>query len=177
MELTTCARPYAKAAFQHALDQKALDNWSGMLKNGAAVVQNEVISALLGVPSLTAKQKADTFIDVCGDSLDDNGRNFVRVLADNKRITLLPQIAELFEAFKAEQEHSIDADVISAYPLSDQQLDTLAEKLKSKLSSEVRLNNTIDPEVIGGVVIRAGDLVIDSSVKTRLAKLADAMLS
>ena len=177
MELTTCARPYAKAAFQYALNQSALEAWSGMLKNGAAVVQNDKISALLGLPSLTTRQKADAFIKVCGDSLDNGGQNFVRVLAENQRITLLPQIAELFEAFKAEQEHSIDAQVASAFPLSEAQLNTLTEKLKNKLSSEVRLSSTVDPELIGGVVIRAGDLVIDSSVKTRLAKLAHAMLS
>ena len=177
MELTTCARPYAKAAFQYAVDQNALESWSGMLKSGAAVVQNEAISALLGLPSLTAQQKADTLIDVCGDILNTGGQNFVRVLAENSRITLLPQIADLYEAFKAEQEHSIDAEVISAFALSDDQLNKLAEKLKNKLSSEVRLSNTVDPELIGGAVIRAGDLVIDSSVKTRLAKLAHAMNS
>ncbi|WP_155160879.1 F0F1 ATP synthase subunit delta [Sansalvadorimonas verongulae] len=177
MELTTCARPYAKAAFQYALAQKSLDNWSSMLKNGAAVVQNKKVSALLGTPSLTAQQKADAFIDVCGDTLDNNGQNFVRTLADNKRITLLPQIAELFEAFKAEQEQSVDAEVLSAFPLDHEQLNKLADKLRTRLGSEVRLSNTVDPELIGGVVIRAGDLVIDSSVKTRLAKLANAMLS
>ncbi|MCL6268574.1 F0F1 ATP synthase subunit delta [Sansalvadorimonas sp. 2012CJ34-2] len=177
MELTTCARPYAKAAFQHALGQNALDSWLEMLKSGAAVVRNDKVNVLLGMPSLTAEQKANAFIDVCGDSLSDSGRNFVRTLADNKRLTLLPQIAELFEALKAEQEQSVDVEVLSAFPLSSEQLEKLGGKLRSRLSSEVRLVNTLDPELIGGVVIRAGDLVIDSSIKTRLEKLADAMLS
>ena len=177
MELTTCARPYAKAAFQYALDQNALENWSQMLKNGAAVVQNEKVNVLLGMPSLTTDQKAEAFIGVCGESLSDEGRNFVRALAENKRITLLPEIAELFEALKTEQERSVDVEVLSAFPLSDGQLEKLAEKLRGRLGSEVRMNNTIDSELIGGVVIRAGDLVIDSSVKARLEKLAHAMLS
>ncbi len=177
MELTTCARPYAKAAFQYALDQHAIDGWSNMLKNSAAVAQNDKINVLLRMPSLTTREKADAFIGVCGDSLDSSGQNFVRKLADNKRITLLPQIAELFEAFKAEQEHSVDTEVLSAFPLSGEQLEKLAVKLRKRLGSEVRMSNTIDPELIGGVVIRAGDMVIDGSVKTRLAKLAHAMLS
>ncbi len=177
MELTTCARPYAKAAFQYALDQNALEHWSQMLKSGAAVVRSERVNVLLGMPSFTAEQKADAFINICGDSLDDSGRNFVRTLADNKRLTLLPQVAELFEAFKAAQEQSVDVEVLSAFPLSGEQIDKLSGKLRNKLSSEVRLVNTVDSELIGGVVIRAGDLVIDSSIKTRLAKLADAMLS
>ena len=132
MELTTCARPYAKAAFQYALDQNALDNWSQMLKNGAAVVQNEKVNVLLGMPSLTGEQKASAFIEVCGDSLNDTGRNFVRTLAENKRITLLPEIAELFEALKAEQEKSVDVEVLSAFTLSDEQLEKLAEKLRGQ---------------------------------------------
>ena len=148
-----------------------------MLKSGAVVVRSERVNVLLGMPSFTAEQKADAFINVCGESLDDSGRNFVRTLADNKRLTLLPQIAELFEAFKAAQEQSVDVEVLSAFPLSDEQIDKLSEKLRNKLSSEIRLANTVDSELIGGVVIRAGDLVIDSSIKTRLAKLADAMLS
>ena len=177
MELTTCARPYAKAAFQHALDASALERWSQMLKSGAAVVRNNKVNVLLGTPSFTAEQKASALIEVCGDSLDDSGRNFVRTLADNKRLTLLPQIAELFEVFKAEQEQSIDVEVLSAFPLSGEQLEKLAGKLRGRLNSEVRMANVVDPGLIGGVVIRAGDLVIDSSVKTRLEKLADAMLS
>ncbi|MCG8533266.1 MAG: F0F1 ATP synthase subunit delta [Desulfovibrionales bacterium] len=177
MELTTCARPYAKAAFQYALDQNALEHWSQMLNSGAAVVLNSKVNMLLGMPSLTARQKADAFIEVCADSLNDDGQNFVRTLADNKRLTLLPQIAELFEVFKAEQQQSIDVDVASAFPLTHEQLEKLAGKLRGRLSSEVRLANRVDSELIGGVVIRAGDLVIDSSVRTRLDKLADAMLS
>ncbi|CAM3495476.1 F0F1 ATP synthase subunit delta [Parendozoicomonas haliclonae] len=175
MELTTCARPYARAAFQFAAEQNALENWAGMLKTGAAVVQNDTVNVLLGNPSLTAAQKADALIDVCGDSLDDSGRNFFHVLADNKRITLLPQISELFEELKAKQEQSVEAEVISAFPLSEPQLATLTEKLKNRLKTEIRISNTIDESLLGGVIIRAGDLVIDSSVKARLAKLADAM--
>ncbi len=187
MELITCARPYAKAAFRFAVEESvieknttekgALERWAEMLKTSAAVVQIETVSVLLGNPSLTATQKADALIGVCGDSLDEQNQNFIHALAENRRLMLLPVISQLFEELKAEQERRIGAEVISAFPLSGPQLTVLTEKLKNRLKIEITISNTIDESLIGGVIIRAGDLVIDSSIKTRLAKLADAMLS
>ncbi|WP_211830652.1 F0F1 ATP synthase subunit delta [Kistimonas asteriae] len=177
MELTTCARPYAKAAYEVASENSALQSWSDMLRTSAAVSENDKIRRVLSSPVLTSREQADEFIRVCGDSLDKTGQNFIRTLADNKRITLLPQIADLFDRLKAEQERTADVEVISAFALKPEQLDRLAEKLRNRLGREVKLRTTVDDSLIGGVVIRADDMVIDGSVRARLAKLADAMNS
>jgi len=114
---------------------------------------------------------------VCGDAINDKGRNFMRVLADNKRLPLLPEIAVLFEEFKANQEKSVDVDVVSAFPLEQAVAERLAQVLRGKLQREVTINASVDSSLLGGVLVRAGDVVIDGSVRGRLAKLALAMNS
>ena len=184
MELTTLARPYATAAFrfareQPALKKQALENWSDTLNVCAAIVKDSAVSTLLDQPSLAPSQKADAFLAVCDNclALDESQQNFLRILGENRKITLLPQVAELFDVLKAEQEQSIEADVASPFPLTSEQQQVLVEKLGKRLSAKVTLNNFVDPDMIGGLIIRAGDLVIDNSIRTRLAKLAHTMLS
>lgn len=174
-ELATLARPYAKAAFEYANAAGALGVWAEQLSVAAAVSQTETVAKVLASPLLTAAQKGDTFVDVCGDALEEKGKNFIRNLAANKRLELLPAISTLFEQFKANQEKSVDVDVTSAFELPAATLDKLAIALKSKLGREVSVSGSIDASLLGGVVIRAGDTVIDDSVKARLAKLAEAM--
>lgn len=176
-ELTTLARPYAKAAFEHAQAQQQLANWSAMLGLAAAVSQDDTIQRLLKAPRLTSAQKADTFIDVCGDKFNAQAQNFIRVAAENDRLPLLPEISALFDLYKAEQEKSVDVEVTSAFALNQEQQDKLAKVLSARLSREVRLHATEDASLIGGVVIRAGDLVIDGSVRGKIAKLAEALKS
>ena len=177
MELTTLARPYAKAAFEYALTHKALAKWSEMLATTSAVSQAEKIQQLLHSPGLTTAQQADAFVDVCDKELDKQGANFIRALASNKRLTLLPLIAELFELLKAEQEKSIDVTITSALELSGDQQDKLAKALSKRLGRDVNVVNEVDEELIGGLVIKAGDLVIDGSIRAKLHRLADAMKS
>ncbi|GAB2189907.1 F0F1 ATP synthase subunit delta [Sessilibacter sp. MAH2] len=174
-ELTTLARPYAKAAFEFAKEAKALDKWAEMLSVAAAVSQSDTVAKLLASPTQTAAQKGEAFVGVCGDAIDDKGQNFIRNLAANKRLGLLPFISELFEAFKAQLEKSVDVDVSSAFELPQATLDKLAQALKTNLGREVKVQGMVDPSLIGGVLIRAGDTVIDQSIKGRLAKLAEAM--
>ena len=176
-ELTTLARPYAKAAFEHAQAQQQLANWSAMLGLAAAVSQDDTMQRLLKAPRLTSAQKADTFIDVCGEKFDAQAQNFIRVAAENDRLQLLPEISSLFDLYKAEQEKSVDVEVTSAFALNQEQQDKLAKVLSARLSREVRLHATEDASLIGGVVIRAGDLVIDGSVRGKIAKLAEALKS
>ncbi|WXL25896.1 F0F1 ATP synthase subunit delta [Ectopseudomonas mendocina] len=176
-ELTTLARPYAKAAFEYAQAHQQLANWSAMLGLAAAVSQDDTMQEVLKAPRLTRTDKATAFNEVCGDKFDAQVRNFIQVLAENDRVALLPQIAELFELYKAEQEKTVDVDVISAFALSDEQQDKLAKVLSARLSREVRLHAAEDASLIGGVVIRAGDLVIDGSVRGKIAKLAEALKS
>jgi F-type H+-transporting ATPase subunit delta len=176
-ELSTLARPYAKAAFEYALARNDLAGWSKQLGTAAAVAQTPTLTKLLSSPSLTAEQRAKALLDVCGDALDANGRNFVKVLADNKRLALLPDIALLFEQLKANQEKSVDVDVVSAFPLESAVAERLAQALRGKLQRDVTINASVDQSLIGGVLVRAGDIVIDGSVRGRLAKLALAMNS
>ena len=176
-ELSTLARPYAKAAFEYARDNKALSQWSEQLATAAAVTQDSAMDAVLNNPSLTAEQQAQTLCDVCGESLGVEARNYISILASNKRLALLPEINVLFAHYKANQEKSVDVEVVSAFDLADAARDKLAEALGKKLEREVKVRTSTDSNLLGGVLIRAGDLVIDGSVRGRLNKLAEAMNS
>ncbi len=177
MELTTCARPYARAAFEHARQVGQLSEWSQMLSLCASVVSFDNVVSLLSNPSLTGKKQAQTFLALCQGSLSDDVENFIHVLSVNKRLALLPAIDTLFNELKAEEERSRDVSVTTAFPLSSEQWDALAKKIEARLGRSVILNTQIDKNLIGGVIIRAGDLVIDGSLRARLKKLADAMIS
>jgi F-type H+-transporting ATPase subunit delta len=176
-ELSTLARPYAKAAFEYAREHNALAQWSGQLATAATVAADEGMGAVLNNPSLTDDQQAQTLIGVCGDALGAKMKNFVSILASNKRLSLLPGISSQFELFKANQEKSVDVEVISAFDLADATTDRLADVLGKKLEREVKVSTSTDQEHLGGVLIRAGDLVIDGSVRGRLNKLAEALNS
>ena len=174
-ELTTLARPYAKAAFGFALEEKSLDSWSDMLSFLSLVSKNDDITTILDSPSITREKAAEVVLSVAEGQIDDKGKNFVRLLASNGRLELLPEILTLFEHHKTEYEKTVDVDLTSAIELSDQQLTELAEKLTGKLGRKVNINCEIDPKVMGGLVIRAGDLVIDASIRGKLNELADSL--
>ncbi len=176
-ELTTVARPYAKAAFQFADENNALEEWSAMLAFAAAVVRDEAFSSYLNNPKLTTAEQAEAFINVCSDKLTQEGKNFISLLARNKRLNALPQISALFEELKSQKERSVDVQITSAFALNDEQTQKLAAALKRKLDREVNVTVEEDHSLIGGAVIRAGDLVIDGSVRGKLAKLAETMNS
>jgi len=176
-ELSTLARPYAKAAFEYAREHGALAQWSEQLTVAALVATDAGMDAVLGNPSLTSEQQARIMIDVCGDALGAQAQNFISILASNKRLDLLPEILSRFELFKANQEKSIDVEVISAFDLADAMAQKLADVLGKKLEREVKVSTSTDNDLLGGVLIRAGDLVIDGSVRGRLNKLAEALNS
>jgi F-type H+-transporting ATPase subunit delta len=174
-ELSTLARPYAKAAFEYALESNQLQAWSKMLTLTAAVSEQDKVAELLASPEATSSELADTFVNLCGDQLDQKAANFIGELAQHKRLSLLPQINEQFEALKALQQQVVDVEVSSAFELDDSQVQTLAGKLKVSLNREVQMHTQVDKNLLGGVLIRAGDLVIDGSVRGKLAKLAEVM--
>jgi len=176
-ELTTLARPYAKAVFAEASEKGALDAWSADLALLAACVADADMAKVLVHPSLTAQQQAQALTDVCGDKLNEAAKNLVAVLAENKRLMLVPEIAALYEELKAQLQNTVDVVVTSACELSNEQADKLAQALKAKLQCDVRLTSEVDESLIGGAIIRAGDLVIDGSVTGKLSKLAEAMKS
>lgn len=173
-ELTTLARPYAKAAFEVARSAKDLDSWSSSLALAAVLTQQSAVAKLLESPTLTAEQKAAVLTDLCGDEINAKVQSFIAVLAENKRLGLLPSIQELFENLKAQQEKFSDVKVISAFELDDSVEKSLTEKLKTVLESDITLNTAVDSSLLGGVIVRAGDTVIDGSIKGRLNKLAES---
>lgn len=177
-ELTTLARPYAKAAFEFARDKGRLAEWSGMLNLAAALAGDADFSRYLGRPTLTAEEQAEAFLKAAGDRLDGEARNFLTEIVHNKRIDTLPAVAELFEAMRSELDQSAEVVVTSAYDLDAGQRQALAEKLGRKLGRRITIDEvTVDRALIGGVVIRSGDLVIDASVRGKLNKLGVALNS
>lgn len=176
-ELSTLARPYAKAAFESANESGSLDEWAQTLDLLAALREQPAVAALIASPNQTPEQKARSLADLCGDQLSASGNNFLFILAENRRLTLLPEIADQFHALKAEQEKSIAVDVTSAREMTQQQQDSLAAALQTRLQRSVTIQVSVDPDLLGGAVIRAGDTIIDGSVRGRLAKLAEAINS
>ncbi len=176
-ELSTLARPYARAAFEYARERNTLTQWAEQLATAAAVTAEDRMQRLLGSPQLTAVQQAETLTGVCGDSLHAPVRNFISALSRNRRLALLPQIHALFEQYKAAAEKSVDVEVVSAYELSEAARDRLTQTLGKKLQRQVRVRTATDRGLLGGALIRAGDLVIDGSVRGKLDKLAEALNS
>ncbi|MDP1775878.1 MAG: F0F1 ATP synthase subunit delta, partial [Moraxellaceae bacterium] len=170
-EITTVARPYAKAAFQYAQEKSRLGQWAEMLGLLADVVSDSAFRAFLAQPELSSNQQAEAVRAVCGDKIDSDANNFVMGLASNKRLEALPAIRVLFDEMRAEAEGELEVDVTAAFPLSATQTQSLAATLTEKLTRQVNLTCSVDPSLIGGAVIRAGDLVIDASVRGKLGKL------
>lgn len=175
-EKTTIARPYAQAVFAIAREQGDLAGWSDMLGLAAAVASDPDMAAMIDSPRLPREQVVDIILDICGDKLNDTGRNMIRVLAENGRLTLLPEIAALYEIDRARAEGTLEAEVVSASELTGEQKAVIAEALKRRLGREVTLNCSVDASLLGGAVIRAGDLVIDGSAVSKLNRLASALL-
>ena len=176
-ELSTLARPYARAAFEYAASTNQLAEWSTQLAIASVVAQADNMVKVLTSPSLTSEQQAGKFVTVCGDELAANVQNFIEILAENKRLALLPAIAALYEEFKANREKTVDVEVATAFELDQSIQDKLAQALSGKLERDVNLHTIIDSKLIGGVVVRAADVVIDGSIRGRLNKLAEAMNS
>lgn len=175
-EKTTIARPYAQAAFDLAQGAGDLKGWSAMLQLVAMVTADATLKDLIGNPSIKRDKLVDLIIDICGDNLNDAGKNFIRVLGENKRLNVLTEIAGLYEQQRAEAEKSVDAQVVSAFKLSDAQIATLSEALKKRLGRDVNLVAKVDESIIGGAIVQAGDMVIDGSVTGQLNKLSHALM-
>lgn len=174
-EKATIARPYAKAAFEAAREHNASDRWSTVLAIASSVVQDERVAPLLSSPRVKPEELSGLIADIAGESMDERTRNFLATLAENRRLALLPEIASMYEVLRAEAENTADVQVISAVALSDAQKQRLATALKKRLQRDVRLHCEVDASLIGGAIVRAGDFVIDGSLKARLDRLAVEM--
>jgi F-type H+-transporting ATPase subunit delta len=176
-ERATIARPYAKAAFKYARAANAAAPWSRGLKTAAAIVADPRVAALTKSPRLSAADLVGLVDDVAGADLDAPMQNFVRILAENHRLLLLPEIVAHYEELRSEVENTVDVEVISAVPLNSEQQQRLGAALGTRLKRKVRMQNSVDAALLGGAVIRAGDLVIDGSLKGRLERLATDLSS
>ncbi|MFT6927332.1 MAG: F-type H+-transporting ATPase subunit delta [Psychromonas sp.] len=175
-ELTTVARPYARAAFEFAVDNNKIEAWSEMLFFSAEVVNNPTMVKIL-TSDKAAQELAKLFLNVCEDQLDENGLNFIKIMAENGRLSVLPRVAQLFAGLEDEYKKQVDVNVVSAYALSKKQHTELSKSLEKRLARKVNLHCSIDKTLIAGMVITAGDLVIDSSAKGQLVRLSNTLQS
>lgn len=174
-ELATLARPYANALFDLAKSEQALEQWSRILSFLAAASTADKVRQMLDSPDLATELKAQRLIDLCGEELSDRAKNLIKLLARNKRLGVIAEIRDQFEERKAEEERVLEVEVVSAYELSPEQSNKLREALQRKFDREVNLTGRVDPHMLGGAMIRAGDTVIDGSIRGRLDKLAEAL--
>jgi F-type H+-transporting ATPase subunit delta len=174
-ELSTLARPYAEAVFRMAQGENDLAGWSLRVQSLAMIVSDPQLARLIADPAVPAERVASLVIEVAGGDLGERGGNFVKVLAENDRLTLLPEIGTQFEALKANAEGTLEAVITSAQELTQAQIDDLVAGLKAKFGRAVSIQVAVDPELIGGAVIAIGDQVIDGSVKGRLQSLSFAL--
>ena len=170
-ELRTLARPYAQAVFELAQSQNRLAEWSQALNTLAAIIRNDDVAALIGNPGVATDELARAIADIAGDALDDEGRNLVQLATENNRLPLLPEVAAQFHDLRLAAEGRVDVEVTSAAELSDEQQQQLSKALHKRLQREISLSCVTDPALIGGFVVRAGDLVIDGSLRASLARL------
>ena len=171
-DFTTAARPYARAVYQQATETSSVEGWGDALGLMAAVVSDAAMIEVLDNPQLGKEHKGELLLKVVGDKLNEQQKNLVKLMAENGRLKALPEVVAQFEVYRAEAEGKIDAEVVSAFPLSDEQEKTIVATLKAKLGREITLSTTTDESLIGGVVIKAGDTIIDGSMKSQLESLA-----
>ncbi|MDP2784754.1 MAG: F0F1 ATP synthase subunit delta [Sulfurimicrobium sp.] len=175
METVTIARPYAEAVYRLASQKAALAEWSRMLATASAVASDATMSDAIANPKFTSANVEQVFLAVTDKELNEEGKNLIRLLLENGRLALLPVIAAQFEKLKAEQSGLLEADIVSAFPLSAEQEKEMAGLLEKRFARKVTTRVRVDPELIGGVKINAGDVVIDASVRGQLDNMAFAL--
>lgn len=180
-ELTTVARPYAKAAFDYALeknstDYNAIDSWLNQLTFAAQVSKDSTIHDFISGGAST-EHAITLFLNVCGEQVDSKGQNLLKIMAENKRLLVLPQVLTQFCQFKAEYEKTIEVDVTSAVEINTAQKTSLSAALEKRLARKIKLNCKVDTMIISGLVIKAGDMVIDGSTLGKLNRLAVTLQS
>ncbi|WP_018691244.1 F0F1 ATP synthase subunit delta [Algicola sagamiensis] len=175
-EMTTIARPYAKAAFEFAVEKGTVDEWAEMLFFAGEVTKNETMKSFLS-GSASAENAAELFVKVCGEQLNEYGQNLVKIMAENGRLPAMSAVAELYAEFRAEYAKEMTVDVISATTLPEAQVEKIRTALEKRLARKVKLNCSVDINVVGGLVIKAGDTVIDGSLRGKLDRLSTALQS
>ena len=175
-ELSTLARPYAKAVFELARDDGKLAEWSAMLAGLAAAVRDPGVAAAIGHPAIGRGQLAEVLIEAMGGAATGQSKNLLRLLSEYSRLKLAPAIAEQFEALRAEHERRVDVQIATAVAVEPAQQQALLAAVKKKLNRDVKVEWKTDPSLIAGAEIRAGDTVIDGSISGELARLRQALV-
>ncbi|VFP78377.1 ATP synthase subunit delta [Candidatus Erwinia haradaeae] len=176
LDLITLARPYAKAAFDFSIRQNCLDQWQRALTFTTLVISYPSVQILISKP-LAPYILSDIFIKICGDQLDHHVQNFIRILSENKRLSLLSNILEKFIQLRTRYEAIIELEILSAKKLNVIQMNNIQIAMEKHLSSKVKLNYTIDTSLIAGLIIRMGDIVIDGSIRNRIEQLTKVLKS
>jgi len=171
-EISTIARPYAVATYQLGKEKKALKQWSEMLGFAAAVVNDAQMKAYIEDPKVNANDLEATLLKVCGDKLNEHGQNLIKVLVEYGRLSILPAISAAFEELKAQDEGTLEAQIIAASKPSAAETKDLVKRLEAKFGKKIEASVSVDPEIIGGIKIIVGDTVIDASVQGQLQNLA-----
>ncbi len=174
-EAITVARPYALAAFDEARKLGDLKAWSDMLQSLSVATVNAEVRAAISSPRVARNQLENLMLALCGGKASKTGQNFIKLLVENQRLALLPEITALFEVMRAEAEKCVDVVVTSAFDLNETQKQKISTAMKNRMGREVRLSCEIDRKLLGGIIIRTGDKVIDGSARTQLSELANAL--
>ena len=177
LEPTTVARPYARAAFQHAVDQSQVDAWNDALQVLAIAIDDVAVRSILDDPANTAQQRSDAINALLGDSVPAGMASLVSVMSENNRLGLAREVSALFAELKAALDAAAKVAVTSAFDVPDDTAALLSKTLSERLGKTVDMTVEIDPSLLGGAIIKAGDLVIDGSVRGRLHKLSTALKS
>ena len=171
-ENVTIARPYAEAVYRLAKQENALSKWFGMLQFVSTVAADAQMQALIGNPKITSQQLEALFTSICEKQLDEQGKNLVKLLIENGRLSLLQEIADAYETLKAEQEGVVEAKIYSAFAMDNAQLSDLVKVLESRFGRKIEASVIVEPELIGGVKVEVGDEVFDTSIRGRLQTMA-----
>jgi F-type H+-transporting ATPase subunit delta len=167
-ELATLARPYAVAVFKRAKETATTKKWSENLALMSAVLSNNDISVVIDNPKVNKQALSAFMLDICQGQVSEEAENLLQLLVQNNRLTLVPIIATLFEAYKTEDEGYVDVEVIVAYAFTKEEKPKFASTLEKTLGKKVNMNVTVDKSLIGGALVRAGDRVIDGSIRGQL---------
>lgn len=176
-EALTIARPYAEAVLDFASQNGTTSDWSKQLALLAAIASDAQAKETIKDPRISLKQQIELFTDVAATALDEYGRNLVRLLAEYNRLIFLPEIYHEYQRLLAEKERHITAEVRTAHPLTDEQISHMSAALKKRFNSTVTIDSVIDESLLGGALIQIGDLVIDGSLRGRVANMATALRS
>lgn len=175
-ELATLSRPYANALFDLATEAKQLEEWSKTMATLDAAANDATVALMLNSPEFTANDKARRLTTLCADEVSSDAERFLQALAEHDRLGLIQEVREQYEALRAEQERSLEVEIISARALTESQEALLVSALEQKFDKEISSTVRIDEALVGGAVIRAGDVIIDGSVRGRLTKLVDTLV-